>query len=283
MNDAVFQLLFRCDTATTEKQIRQILDIHHHQEIEELRELLKSDDRFVGCCNSTWKCVPLSVLLENRPISEVAFVVTDIETTGSIKGRDRIIDIAALKVQNGIVLKEFESLVNPERKISKTISRLTKISNQTVENSPVIESVLPDFVEFMEDGVFVAHNAPFDFSFINAEVKRLGVPEIKNRIDICTFRLAQKLLPDVKARGISGLSLYFDYKIENRHRAMPDVKATSFFLDKFLKELEKREVNTLHQLIEFQKDRLSKKDLRKKISRQKKKRRLNSNKTRIPN
>ncbi|MCP4750912.1 MAG: hypothetical protein GY866_08470 [Proteobacteria bacterium] len=271
MNNLVFRFLFRFDGIVNEKHIRQALDITNQHEIEQLSELLRTDERFVACSNSSWKCASLENIIEDKPIKDVIFVITDIETTGSIKGKDRIIDIAALKVRNGKVLGKFDSLVNPQKRISKPIVRLTKISNSTIEDSPIIEDVLPDYLRFSKDGIFVAHNSLFDFSFINTELKRINIKEFNPQVEICTFRIARKLLPHVKARGINGLSAYFDYQMENRHRAMPDVMATKFFLDRFLEQMEENNIATLHKLIEYQRDRLGKKELQKSIKRLRKK------------
>lgn len=272
MNNTVFQLLYQSEGEITEKQIRQVLNLNDHHEIDQLRSLLNSDERLIGCTNSRWKCAPLETLVDDKPISEVEFVITDLETTGSIKGKDRIIEIAALKVRNGRVIDKFESLVDPQKKISWQIVNLTKITNETVADAPMIEEVLPQYTQFAENGIFVAHNSLFDYSFIMSELERLNLKSFTPQIEICTYRLARKLLPSVKARGISGLSVYFDYQMENRHRAMSDVLATKFFLDCFLQQLGKMNIKTLYQLIEFQRDRLTKKELIKRIKRLQKKR-----------
>jgi len=272
LNSAVFQLLYQFEGAITEKQIRQVLNLNSRGEIDQLRHILESDNRIVSCKDSCWTCAPLEMLVEDRPISEIEFVITDLETTGSIKGKDRIIEIAALKVKNGQVIDKFESLVNPQKKISWQIVKLTKINNETVANAPMIEEVLPQFTQFAENGIFVAHNSLFDYAFIMSELERLNLNMLNPQIEICTFRLARKLLPNVRALGISGLCIYFDYEMENRHRAMSDVLATKFFLDRFLQQLEKMDIKTLYQLLEFQKDRLTKKELIKRIKRLRKKR-----------
>lgn len=269
--EAVFQLLSRFDGVVSESQIRHALGINSKQEIKELTRLLEIDKRFKDCCENRWKCAPIEELVEDSPLDEATFIVTDIETTGSIRGKDRIIEIAALKIRNGDILDEFQTLVNPHRYISKQISRLTSISNASVKASPPIEEVLPAYVDFVGDGVFVAHNSLFDFCFINSEIRRLNIEGFKNQIDICTFRIARKLLPQVRARGVNGLSLYFDYPMENRHRAMPDAKATHFFLCKFIETLKTRDISTLHKLIEFQMDRMGRKELKKKLRKQKRK------------
>ncbi len=276
MIEAVFQLLNRFDGVVSESQIRFALGINTKHEIKELNHWLKSDRRFVRCDENKWKCAPLTDLIEDKPLKEVTFIITDIETTGSIRGKDRIIEIAALKIRNGNVLDSFEHLVNPHKNISKQISKLTKITNAIVQDAPSIEEILPKYIEFVGEGVFVAHNSLFDFCFINSEVRRLGINGFKCQTDICTYRIAKKLLPKVRARGISGLSMHFDYPLEDRHRAMPDVKATHYFLEVFLEQLEKENITTLHQLIQYQTEKLGKNELRKKLKKQKKKKNYSS-------
>ena len=283
MRHELFQLLYSFNGAISEKYIRQALNISGREDVETLKTLLESDERFIPCPDSTWKCIPIDQILEDQPLKSVDFVITDIETTGSIRGKDRIIEIGAVKLRNKKTIGEFQSLINPRKKISRTITRLTKIKNQTVKDSPLIEEVLPDFIKFAETGIFVAHNSFFDFTFINTEIERLQLPPLRTPVDICTFRLARKLLPDVKARGISGLSLHFDYHMANRHRAMSDVLATQYFFCKFLSKLEEKGIQTLHELINFQRDRISKKELLKKIRRMKRKRLSTAYSSRIPN
>lgn len=267
MIDSVFQLLFRYEDAISEKHIAMHQGLSHLNEIEELKRILESDNRFIPCKNSHWRCVPLHQLVEDRKIEDIDFIITDIETTGSIRGKDRIIDIAAQKVRNHEVVETFESLVNPEKTISNQIVQLTNITNEDVKDSPLIEEVLPKFVAFAGEGIFVAHNSYFDFSFINSELRRLSMPLLQTKMEICTFRIAKKLLPNVRSRGVSGLAEYFNYSLIDRHRAMPDVIATKFYLDQFLDELKKQNIETLHQLINYQKEVITKKNLRRKIKR----------------
>ena len=175
MIDAVFQLLFRFEDAITEKQICQALGITKYQDFEILQNMIQTDDRFISVSNKLWQIAPLQNYIVDKPLDDVTFIITDIETTGSIKGKDRIIDLAALKVKNRKILGEFNTLVNPEKSISFPIARLTGISDRTVANAPLIGQVLPDFIDFVDEGIFVAHNALFDFYFIDAEISRLGL------------------------------------------------------------------------------------------------------------
>jgi len=263
--DSVFQLLFRFESPISEKHIAMFHGLTKNSEIEELKELLHSDHRFLACQDNHWQCAPLSQLVPDKNIKEIDFVITDIETTGSIQGNDRIIDLAAIKVRNGVEIDRFESLINPQKKISPTIIRLTGINNESVKFSPVIETVLPKFIDFVGEGIFIAHNTLFDYHFIKAEIRRLKLKEFQSQVEVCTYRLAKKLLPNVKACGVEGLAKYFEYPLENRHRAMPDVLATTFYFEQFVKMLRQQGISTLHQLVNFQKEVITQKKLKKKI------------------
>jgi len=267
--DSVFQLLFRYEKPLSQKQIG--LTLGNPKGVTDLLYALKQDERFIALENEHWRAASMQDLVEDQSLREVEFLITDLETTGPMKGKDRIIDIAAVKLKGGKEIDRFESLVNPEQAISNTIYRLTGISNQMVANEATIDEVLPSYLEFASGGVFVAHNALFDFSFISHEIRRLELEPLHKKVEICTFRMARKLLPDLRACGVNGLCEHFGYEMTERHRAMPDVEATSFFLQRFLEDLEQRGVTTLYELIQFQKEVLSDQDVNKKIKRYKKK------------
>ncbi|MCP4297034.1 MAG: hypothetical protein GY786_15630 [Proteobacteria bacterium] len=276
MIDSVFQLLFRYEAPISEKYIAMFHGFSQRSQIEQMQHVLRSDRRFLSCQANYWKCIPLSQLVLDKPISDVEFVITDIETTGSIRGKDRIIDIAAIKIRDNKEIGRFESLVQPGLPITYQISRLTGIKNDTVKNAQPIEEVLPKYIDFMQDAIFVAHNSLFDYLFINSEINRLDLTPLQTQMEICTFRMAKKILPDLRARGVSGLAKYFNYSLEGRHRAMPDVLATKYYFEQFILILSKEGIDTLHQLIEFQKDKITNKNLNKKIKKFKKNKRNRS-------
>ena len=265
MIDAIFQLLFRYEKPLSKTQIHKYLGF---ADLEESFLGLADDQRFVFHGRDQWATVPLKDLVTDKKLKDTTFIVTDIETTGSIQGKDRIIDLAAIKVKNGVQVERFEQLVDPQQPINRHITQLTGIKNQDVEGMPLIETVMPDFIDFVGDGVFVAHNAGFDFYFIQSEIKRLELDSLPVIVPICTFQMAKKLLPTLKACGITGLSNHFGYEFEDRHRAMPDVEATCFFLEKFLEQVQEDGVDRLHSLIQFQKEGLTKEQINKRIKRQ---------------
>ncbi len=186
------------------------------------------------------------------PLPEVTFVVVDIETTGGIPGQHAITEIGAVKVQGGRIVDRFETLVNPEQDIPPFIQGLTGITPDMVKDAPVIKDVMPRFWDFLGDGVFVAHHVPFDFRFLSAVTKSLLGEGLDNP-QLCTCRLAKKLLPELRKKNLDSVTQYFKIEIKQRHRAMGDAEATALVLLEFLKTLEADGLTTLAKVLDYQK------------------------------
>ena len=108
---------------------------------------------------------------------EQDYVVVDIETTGGWASGDRITEIGAVKIRNHDVVGEWHSLLNPQRPIPSKIVQLTGITNDMVLDAPLFAEVANSFMEFMDDGIFVAHNVNFDYGFIARELQISGQGE----------------------------------------------------------------------------------------------------------
>ena len=164
------------------------------------------------------------------------YIVLDIETTGLSKYRNGITEIAAVKVKNNKIVKEFHSFVNPEQKIPRFITRLTGITEEMVSDAPKISEVMPKLLKFLKKDIVVAHNASFDYGFLsyNAQV-HLNTSLENNRL--CTRKLATRLLPELKRKRLGNLCEYFNIFNEDAHRAMSDVKATFEVFKKFHERL----------------------------------------------
>lgn len=169
-------------------------------------------------------------------ISEATFVVVDTETTGTRAGADRLIEVAAVRMRGGVIVDRFGSLINPGRAVPRRITELTGISTAMLVGAPSTEEVLDRLLDFLGDAVLVAHNAPFDAGFINAELERHGRPTLENDT-LCTLRLARRLLPGLKSKGLSSVSDFYKVSIEGRHRAAGDAEATAAILGRFLDHL----------------------------------------------
>ncbi len=157
-----------------------------------------------------------------------SFVVFDIETTGFSPEKNQIIEIGAVKVKDGNITDKFSTFVNPDVPIPFEIEKLTGINDNMVLSSPGIDVVLPQFLEFCEGCVLVAHNASFDVSFISGKAKKQGL-----------FFSPTVLDTVAKALNIS---------LENHHRAVDDAGATAEIFVKFVEMLRAREVENLDQL-----------------------------------
>jgi DNA polymerase III subunit epsilon len=152
------------------------------------------------------------------------YSIIDIETTGGNPYKDKITEIAIYKHDGTAVVKEFHSLINPERKIPYFISRMTGITDEMVAHAPKFYEIAKRIVEITEGTIFVAHNSSFDYNFIKAEFKTLGY--IFERECLCTVRLSRKIIPGYKSYSLGKLCRDLDIEIEARHRAKGDALAT---------------------------------------------------------
>lgn len=166
-----------------------------------------------------------------------ALTVFDTETTGlDPKKGHRIVEIAGVRIENGIILEErtFSSFVNPERDIPLEAQRINHISNDDVKDAPSIMTVLPEFLEFSKGSALFAHNAAFDKGFLENEKDfcwgYVELPEI-----FCSMKLSQSLFPTQFRHNLDILSQRFEVPFEGgRHRALPDVLQTAKILIKML-------------------------------------------------
>ena len=185
-------------------------------------------------------------------LSAVPFVIVDTETTGTKAGRDRLLEIGAVRLVNGTIEDRFSALINPERSVPARITKLTGITTGMVFDRPTVEEVLPAFLAFLGDDVFVAHNVSFDKRFLNAALKRTGHEPMANDT-LCTLRLARRLLTGLRSKGLSALIDFYGIQIEARHRARGDAEATAVVLERLLRHVTfEHEIDTLEGLLAFQ-------------------------------
>lgn len=185
-------------------------------------------------------------------LSEVTFVVVDLETTGGSPIGAHITEVGAVKVRGGEVIGEFQTLVNPAEPIPAFISVLTGITDQMVADSPRIDSVLPAFLEFAGLSVLVAHNAPFDISFLKAAATLTGHDWPPFRV-VDTAHLARQLISKDEApnRKLGTLARLFGAETTPDHRALHDARATVDVLHGLLARVGSLGVVTLEELSTF--------------------------------
>ncbi len=156
------------------------------------------------------------------------YVVVDVETTGGSSGFHRCTEIGAVKVQNGEIIDEFQTLLNPGRPIPRNITMITGINDEMVKNAPVFAEVADRFQEFTKGAIFVAHNVRFDYGFIQREFQRLDSNYV--RPQMCTVAGMRKNFPGISSYSLKNLTSHFDIKLEQHHRAMCDARAAAQLL-----------------------------------------------------
>lgn len=177
---------------------------------------------------------------------EDTFVVFDLETTGFSPFKNKIIEIGAVKVQGGKILDKFSYFVNPEVPIPFRIENLTGINDAMVQDADTIETVLPEFLEFIGDAVLVAHNASFDMSFLEHNAFLVGMEREFTSVD--TVGLARVLLPNISKYKLDNVAKELKISLENHHRAVDDAGATAEIFLHFQKMLIEKGHTTLQQI-----------------------------------
>ncbi|HWN56882.1 MAG TPA: exonuclease domain-containing protein, partial [Methylomirabilota bacterium] len=184
------------------------------------------------------------------PLSEAEFTVVDLETTGGQCGPGNIIEIGAYRMVGRRLTESFQTLVRPQGGfVPRFITGLTSITTEMVREAPPIEEVLPAFREFMGDRVMVAHNAAFDFGFLNFEFRRIFGIGVANPV-LCTLRMSRRFMPSLKRRRLDLLASHFGLSLEGRHRGLGDARMAAEILSIFLDIAEKMGITRLDRLLD---------------------------------
>jgi len=192
---------------------------------------------------------------EFQPLEESEYVVLDVETTGMRPLSDRVIEVAAIRLacSGGRVrpVAEFATLVNPERRLPPTITRLTGIAEEMVAHAPRFADVADELAAFLGPCVLVAHNARFDLAFLNAEFGRVYERRLDNP-QLCTLALSRRLFPELPNHRLPTLARYMGVDLDRWHRACSDAWATARIFLRLLEQLEERGLRTLSEALRFQ-------------------------------
>ena len=256
----IVELLRTCGgTASTMEVADAVLQISNLNEklaTKLVEELIRDDCRLLLNNETTVQLNDTDY--ESRPLYESSFVVVDLETTGAKAPPCRITEIGAYKIQDGQIVEEFETLINPETIIPPFIVSLTGITDAMVKGAPLFSDVVHGWLDFVDDSIVVAHNTSFDVRFLNHEIGlvfpglRLAHPHL------CTVKLARKLLPDLENHKLHTVAEYFSIPISNRHRAAGDALATAEIFLQMLEQLREKEIHSLAELRKFKKTKASK-------------------------
>lgn len=150
-------------------------------------------------------------------------VFVDIETSGGSWKNSRVIEVAAIRYENGEITDQFQTLINPGTPIPYYITQITGLTDGDVALSPQFAEIAPELFEFMQGAVFVAHNVRFDYSFLKAEFAACGL-DFKPRL-LCTVRLSRALYADQKGHSLQKLIERHNIEVDSRHRAYADARA----------------------------------------------------------
>jgi len=187
-------------------------------------DLIRNDRRFKISDNTVELLEDDS---QSRLLKDLDFVVVDVEATGAKTPPNRLIELGAYKIRAGRIVDKFVELVNPEIPIPRFVASLTGISNEMVKRAPVFADVAPRWLDFVSDSVLVAHNAPFDTSFLNHEISRVYPGHRMVNPHLCTVRLTRRVLPDLVNHRLDTIASHFSIPIVSRHRAGSDALATA--------------------------------------------------------
>ncbi len=146
------------------------------------------------------------------------FAIVDVETSGMSAVFNRVIEIGILRIENGHCVETYRTCVNPGRAIPQWITTLTGIQQQELEGAPLFEDIIDDVERLLGGAIFVAHNASFDYSFIQNEFKHMGRKFSAKRL--CTVRLSRALFPRAKHHDLSSLIERHGFVCESRHRGL---------------------------------------------------------------
>jgi len=213
-------------------------------------DLVKDDRRFKVIDGQT---IELQVDdCESRVLRDVDFVVVDIEATGAKMPPNRIIELGAYRIRGGKIVDNFITLVNPEISIPRFVISLTGITNEMVKQAPLFAEVAPRWLEFVEDAVLIAHNAPFDTNFLNHEISRVYPGNRMVNPHLCTVTLSRRAVPGLANYRLDTVADHFSIPIFERHRAGSDALATAEVFLRILERLDEYGVRDLAAVRRFQ-------------------------------
>jgi DNA polymerase III subunit epsilon len=178
------------------------------------------------------------------------FSVVDVETTGASAIYDRVIEVAAVRLEGGRIVDRWESLVDPGIPVPPFITRLTGIDDRTVRGRPTFGRLVPRLQEALGDGPFVAHNVSFDYAFLRHGLTRAGASLDLPRL--CTLRLARRLVPRLRSHRLSTLLAHFGIETGRRHRALADAEGAALLLLRLIEVAADRGIATLDELLLLQ-------------------------------
>jgi DNA polymerase III epsilon subunit family exonuclease len=211
-------------------------------------DLVRGDPRF------SIEATHLTILddpIERRPLSEIDFVVLDVEAIGVRGMPARIIELGAYHVRSGKIIDEFQTLIDPRVPLPRFIAALTGISDEMLKGAPEFAEIVDAWLDFAGDAVLVAHNSTFDLALLNREIARVFPGCRMRNAELCTVKLARRLMRTLDSHNLDALAEHFGLEIAQRHRAAGDARATAQLLLRLLDQLDAQGVHTLIEARSF--------------------------------
>lgn len=170
---------------------------------------------------------------------DTTFTVFDTETTGLEPRTNRVVEAGAIRFDARGIVSRFNVLINPGCPMPAEVTKINGITDAMLAGQPSAEIVMPDFLRFIGESVLIAHNAPFDISFINEELSRIGKPLLRNRV-IDTRIFAREMFPGLPNYKLQDLARHFGIEAIDAHRAEDDARVCMELFLVCLDELRKK-------------------------------------------
>ncbi|MDO5439928.1 MAG: PolC-type DNA polymerase III [Erysipelotrichaceae bacterium] len=190
---------------------------------------------------------------DNRDLSEAEYIVFDLETTGLSTRYDHVIEFGAVLMFRGMVKEKYDFFVKPPVALSDFTKHLTHISEDDLKDAKTFAELKDTILDILKDRVLVAHNASFDFGFLNSELERIGAPKLTNPV-IDTLDLSRSILKNRRAYRLGNMARAYNiaYDEEVAHRADYDADVLAQVFNLMLKDCAKENIKTLDELSNFQ-------------------------------
>lgn len=180
------------------------------------------------------------------------YIIVDIETTGLSSEWDSIIEVAAIEINNGEVVKKYQSFVEFEDELPKFIIELTGITNDMLKGAPSAQEVITEFSDFIGDKIIVGYNVNFDINFLYDYFKLILDKDLKNDYIDC-LRISRKLFPEEKHHRLKDMVELLDIQVDTEHRALSDCETTKNVFEKLYNKVIEKYNNTSDFICTFQK------------------------------
>ncbi len=221
--------------------------------------LLRNDGRFFLDTDGRWKLArtqsPPRETIQEQPLQKITYSIVDVETTGMSPPADRVIEVGVVKVYQEKIVDRYDTLINPRRSLPSFITGITGIRPEMLRNAPEAREVFPGVLDMLDDTVFVAHHARFDYKFCSSEFSRLD-PEPFDPPLLCTVKLGRRLVPGLSSYNLESLANHFGFRFEKRHRALGDAQVTAMIFIEYLKLLAEKGIKTFGEVQTLEKSKI---------------------------